>query len=102
MADDRLRGGPVGVHVAPVCAGWTWPLASWFDGAATYPFFSPDGNFIAFFAGGKLRRAPVVNGGLSLAAAPSVGRQLADGRIVYVPGLNAGVARPADGGKPSN
>ncbi len=70
--------------------------------AAVYPFFSPDGRFVAFFAGGKLWRAPVAGGAAtSIAAAPRAwgGSWGADGRIVYVPSLNAGVWRvPADGG----
>ena len=37
---------------------------------AQYPFFSPDGRGIAFFAGGKLRRASVA-GGAAIDLAPS-------------------------------
>jgi hypothetical protein len=73
------------------------------SGNASYPFFSPDGKFIAFFAEGKLWRAPVAGGtATSIATAPRAwgGTWCADGRIVYVPGLNAGLWRvPADGGK---
>ena len=73
-------------------------------GSATYPFFSPDGRSIAFFANGKLWRAPVDGGAptsLASAARPWGGAWGTDGRIVYVPTLNAGLWRvSADGGKP--
>ncbi len=55
---------------------------------ALYPFFSPDGRFIAFFAGGKLWRAPVAGGAASVIApaqTPWGGTWLEDGQIVFVP-----------------
>ncbi len=73
--------------------------------SATWPFFSPDGRSVAFFASGKLWRAPVSGGAAgSLAAAPRAfgGSWAADGSIVYVPGLNDGLWRiPAEGGEPA-
>ena len=72
------------------------------SGGALYPFFSPDGRFIAFFAGGKLWRAPAVGGAATvIAAAPTPwgGSWGDDGRIVFVPNFNSGLWRvPADGG----
>ena len=69
---------------------------------ALYPFFSPDGRFIAFFAGGKLWRAPVAGGAASVIApaqTPWGGTWLEDGQIVFVPNFNSGLWRvPADGG----
>ena len=72
------------------------------DGAAS-PFFSPDGQWIAFFAGGKLKKV-VLPGGtpVSLADAPDHrgGAWLADDTIVYSPGPTSGLLRfPASGGE---
>jgi len=72
--------------------------------AASLPFFSPDGRFVAFFAGSKLWRAPASGGApLPIADAPRSwgGCWCEDGTIVYSPNLNAGLWRvSADGGKP--
>jgi eukaryotic-like serine/threonine-protein kinase len=71
---------------------------------AQYPFFSPDGRGIAFFAGGKLRRASVAGGAaidLAASATPWGGTWDTQGRIVYTTGLGSGLWRvPADGGTP--
>ena len=71
---------------------------------AQYPFFSPDGRGIAFFAGGKLRRASVAGGAaidLAPSATPWGGTWDTEGRIVYTTGLGSGLWRvPADGGIP--
>ena len=71
---------------------------------AQYPFFSPDGRTLGFFAGGKLRRVSVDGGApLDIAAAPTPwgatwGKQ---NRIVYVSGLGSGLwSVSADGGPP--
>src|SRR5262249_32305990 len=72
--------------------------------AAQHPFFSPDGRAVAFFADGKLKRAPVTGGGaIDIAPAPDPwgGTWGTDGRIVFVPNLPAGLWRvPAEGGVP--
>ena len=71
---------------------------------AQYPFFSADGRTIAFFAGGKLRRASVAGGASSpIASAPMPwgGTFDNDGHIVYASGLNSGLLRiSVDGGQP--
>jgi Tol biopolymer transport system component len=71
---------------------------------AVHPFFSPEGRSVAFFASGKLWRALVAGGApTSIAPAPRTwgGTWAADGTIVYVPNLNAGLWRVrADGGTP--
>ena len=71
---------------------------------AMHPFFSPDGRVVAFFADGKLRRAPVLGGGaIDVVAAPDPwgGTWGTDGRIVYVPNFPAGLWRvAAEGGAP--
>ncbi len=63
---------------------------------AQYPFFSPDGRSLAFFAGGKLRRSSVAGGAaINIASAPAAwgGTWDADGRIVFVSGLGSGLWR---------
>ena len=71
---------------------------------AQYPFFSPDSRTIAFFAGGKLRRASVAGGAASTIAnapMPWGGTFDNDGHIVYTSGLNSGLLRiSVDGGQP--
>ena len=69
-----------------------------------YPFFSPDGRDVAFFAAGKLRRASVSGGAaLDIASSPTPwgGAWDSDGRVVFTTGLGSGLWRvPADGGRP--
>jgi eukaryotic-like serine/threonine-protein kinase len=71
---------------------------------AEFPFFSPDGRTVAFFAGGKLRRASVDGGGtVDIASAPTPwgGTWDGHGRIVFTKGLGSGLWRvSADGGTP--
>ena len=71
---------------------------------AVYPFISPDARAVAFFADGKLRRAPLGGGGaIDIAPAPDPwgGTWGRDGQIVYIPGFTAGLWRvAADGGTP--
>jgi hypothetical protein len=71
---------------------------------ASLPFFSPDGQSVGFFAGGKLWRALVAGGApQSIAAAPRAwgGAWRPDGTIVFVPNLTAGLWSIADtGGTP--
>ena len=68
------------------------------------PFFSPDSRSLAFFAGGKLRRAAVSGGApvtVADAARPWGGTWCGDGTIIYVPTLDAGLWRvSASGGPP--
>ena len=71
---------------------------------ARYPFFSPDGESVAFFAQGKLKRVSMRGGSPSVVCdAPVVGRGgtwSPDGTIVFDPG-SAGLMRvPASGGTP--
>ena len=78
------------------------------DGAAT-PFFSPDGEWLAFMAPGKVKKISV-NGGAAIdvtdvpgfiGSGSSIGGTwLADGTIVFNLGMAAGLVRvPASGGK---
>jgi len=70
---------------------------------ASYPFWSPDSRFIAFFASGKLKRIDIV-GGLpqTLGDAPDGrgGTWNREGIIVFTPSPGEGLRRvPAAGGK---
>jgi serine/threonine-protein kinase len=69
---------------------------------AVNPFFSPDGQWVAFAAGGKLKKVSIAGGSaVTLCDAPSFmgGSWGEDGYIVASLKLNAGLVRiPAEGG----
>jgi serine/threonine-protein kinase len=71
---------------------------------ASDPFFSPDGQWIGFFAEGKLKKVPIEGGvAIALADAPNNrgGVWLADDAIVYAPDYTSGLMRISSrGGKP--
>src|SRR5882672_6720445 len=72
---------------------------------ASYPFWSPDGKYIGFFAEGKLKKVEVSAGQVQvLCDAPNGrgGTWNRDGVIVFSPdGLNVGLFQvPAWGGSP--
>lgn len=71
-------------------------------GAET-PFFSPDGNFIGFFANGKLRTVSLLGGTPAVLADVSQARGGVwgpDGYIYFTPAMDAGIFRvPATGGQ---
>ena len=70
------------------------------DGAAA-PFFSPDGRWIGFFAGGKLKKIATAGGSpaiLADAAAPGGGAWSSDGRIVFSGSPAGGLALVPDQG----
>jgi serine/threonine-protein kinase len=75
------------------------------SGGAMYPFFSPDGRSVGFFAAGRLRRSSTAGGGtMDVAHAPTPwgGAWCADGTIVYSPSLGGGLWRvKAEGGTPT-
>ncbi len=69
-----------------------------------YPFWSPDGRSIGFFAGGALKRVDVVSGGgalqtLASAANGNGGSWNTDGVVVFAPSQSSALLRvPATGG----
>jgi len=71
------------------------------DGA-TEPFFSPDGQWVGFFAGGKLKKVALAGGppiNLADAPTPRGATWTDDGFIVFTPLTTGGLARvSADGG----
>jgi Tol biopolymer transport system component len=78
------------------------PLAGTED--ATYPFWSPDGKYIAFFAGDKLRKVPAFGGTVqTLCDAPEArgGSWSVNDVIVFAPAPFSGLMKvPAAGGTP--
>jgi Tol biopolymer transport system component len=71
---------------------------------AQYPFFSPDGEWVAFFADRRLKRVSIRGGSpITICDAPAVGRGgtwSPDGTIVFDPGDSGLVRVPATGGAP--
>src|SRR5262249_3311790 len=71
---------------------------------ASMPFFSPDGEWIGFFADGKLKKGPWGGGSpvaLATARIPVGGSWGSDGTIVYAPTQNGGLWRvSSQGGEP--
>ncbi len=70
----------------------------------TQPFFSPDGEWIGFFAGGKLKKAPISGGSpLTLGNSDDTGGGSwgEDGTILFVPAFGSGIFKvPSSGGTP--
>ncbi len=71
---------------------------------AESPFFSPDSQWVGFFAGGKLKKVAVQGGtAVTLCDAPSGrgGSWSEDGTIIFAPDLRSGLAKvPSGGGAP--
>ncbi len=72
---------------------------------AWYPFWSPDGRHLAFFADGKLKRIDLRGGAPQVVTDAPSGRGGAWGRddvILFCPSLRSGIHRvPAGGGTPT-
>ena len=70
---------------------------------AAAPFFSPDGRWVGFFAGGALRKVTVAGASpVTIADAPQAlgGAWLADGRIVFAQSAHAGLFVVSEHGGP--
>jgi len=97
------RGGAGGLFVRPLDSLTAQPLAG--TAGATYPFWSPDGRQIGFFADRKLKRIPSTGGAVQTVCDAEDGRGAswgADGTIVFSPRPRAGLsAVPASGGTPT-
>ncbi len=78
------------------------PLAGT-DGA-TFPFWSPDSRYIAFFADGRLKKIDASGGpAIALASAPGArgGSWSTEGVIIFAPGGGAGLERMSFAGGPT-
>ena len=70
---------------------------------ASSPFFSPDGQWLGFFAGGKLKKLPLRGGAavnLADVTNPTGGAWIDDHTIVFASFLSTLLRVPADGGTP--
>jgi hypothetical protein len=88
--------------IRPLDQSAAQPLAG--TGGASYPFWSPDGQSLAFFADGKLKRIELTGSTVrELADAPSArgGTWSRDDVIVFAPRFNTGLVRVAASGGPS-
>jgi serine/threonine-protein kinase len=96
------RGGRTQLFVRPMDAVDPAPIAGTTD--AVSPFFSPDGQWIAFFADGQLKKVAVTGGTpITLCPAPVGlgGTWNRDDVIVFASATGSGLSRiPASGGTP--
>ena len=96
------RGGPAGLAVRDLVSGETKALAG--TEGATFPFWSPDGRWIAFFADKRLRKVEAQGGPVQTVCEAEAGRGGSwgrDGTIVFAPDITGPLARvPAGGGAP--
>ena len=96
------RGGRSQLFLRPMDSPAAQPLAG--TEGALGPFFSPDGQWIAFFAAGSLKKVPVAGGAVRTIAEAAIGFGGAwapDNTIVFAPSNASELWRvPADGGKP--
>ena len=67
---------------------------------ATFPFWSPDGDWIAFFADGKLKKVRLAGGGpITICDAPfGRGGSWENGVIIFAPDSHGGIYKVADSG----
>jgi serine/threonine-protein kinase len=100
----QSAGEPPHIYVRRLNQMHATPLSGTDD--ADSPFFSPDGQAIAFFAGGKLKKISITGGAVvTLCDAPNPrgGAWGEDGTIVFEPISTPGVSLlgvSSDGGKP--
>lgn len=103
LAYVATRGDRTQLFVRPMNGFEATPVAGSAD--AVSPFFSPDNEWIAFFADGKLKKAPVAGGAPVIicdAEAGFGGSWGADGTIVFAPAPGSPLwSVPAAGGTPS-
>ena len=92
--------GRAGLHLRRLDSFATVPIPG--TEGARYPFFAPDGQSVAFFADGELKRVSLQGGSpVTVCAAPVVGRGGTwgtDGTIVFDPGKRGLLRVPASGG----
>ncbi len=98
----REKGGPLQLYVRPMESLTAQPLAG--TEGATYPFWSPDGSHLGFFAEGKLKKVQASGGAAQTICPAEDGRGAswgADDVIVFAPGPFGGLFQvSAEGGTP--
>ena len=99
LAYVAVQGGTQQLYLRPLESLEARPIAGT-EGAAG-PFFSPDGQWLGFFAGQKLKKVPV-NGGTVVALADASDSEGASwssqGTIVFAPSMASPLYQVADGG----
>ncbi|UCF38227.1 MAG: PD40 domain-containing protein, partial [Acidobacteriota bacterium] len=78
------------------------PIAGTLEGGGRNPFFSPDGQWIGFWAGGEIRKVPVGGGSpetLCQAGNPFGANWVSERRILFGQGEDGIFEVPADGGE---
>jgi eukaryotic-like serine/threonine-protein kinase len=102
LAFVATAGGPTQIWIRAMDALESRPLAG--TEGATYPFWSPDGAYLGFFADGKLKKVAVAGGPSQTLCDASTGRGGTwnrEGVIVFSPGPASSLFRvPAAGGNP--
>jgi serine/threonine-protein kinase len=101
LAWSGCDAGGCRLYVRPLDRLEAAVLAGTDDGHA--PFFSPDGRWLAFFAGGRLKKVALAGGApVTLADAPStLGGTWAGREIIFAGSPSGGLMRvAADGGEP--
>jgi eukaryotic-like serine/threonine-protein kinase len=97
------QAGNSQIWIRPLAALTARPLAGTGDGS--FPFWSPDSRFIAFFAQGKLKKVDVSGGPVQTicdAPAGEGGTWNRDGEIIFASSTSGGLSRvPASTGAPS-
>ena len=91
--------GKSALWVRPIDSGQAQILMGT-DGA-TYPFWSPDSRFVAFFAGGKLKKIEAAGGPAFVICEASDGRGGSwnrEGDILFTPSVNASIQRVSASG----
>jgi Tol biopolymer transport system component len=93
-------GKPPQLYLRPLNQQTATPIPGTED--AVQPFFSPDGQWIGFFANGKMRKVSLHGGPatpLCDAPIPHGANWVSDGTIIYAPNLGSGLMRiPSAGG----
>lgn len=102
FAFPASAGGPPQLFLRDLNNGSTRAI----DGTVlgTYPFWSPDGTSLGFFADGKLKIVQMNGGGVQDVASAPAGRGGSwspNGTIVFAPDINTGLMRVRVGGAPS-
>jgi Tol biopolymer transport system component len=94
--------GGVGLWLRDLAVSAARPLSGTSD--ATYPFWSPDGRSVGFFASGMLKRVDLAGGAPQTLARAPVGRGgtwHVDGSIIFAPDQSSPLMRvAASGGEP--